>query len=230
MERYVTLSGERSLSGGDEADGPGIYVDVAAAKGKSEPGLSEAGGTRVVDVVAAKGKSDPGLTEADGTGVAASPLLATSAKSSPRPRSVPASSLPLPPLPPLLPPPLPLMPPPRPHGSSESASRRRVQGWHPGDSYGRSELGARARAEKQERRFQAYVQKVECQAAARAKAIAAGLPPPPPPARKRPPPSRACIQCKYNDFAYDCDYQLCGKCCRAQERGTWCSYHLHATG
>ena len=53
-------------------------MGVVAAKGTSDPGLTEADGTRVVDVamakgksdlVAAKGKSDPGLTEADGTRV-----------------------------------------------------------------------------------------------------------------------------------------------------------------
>ena len=257
-------------------DAPVLGDAPAPAKGKSDPGLTEADGTGAVASYAAapKGKSDPGLTEADGTGAVASSyaprIMATTAKglaqpaylpptSTSRPRSAPASSFAQPPLPPPPPPVAPRpppMPPPRPHvhgggappasagpasssigsfqaapGSAESAKRRRMAGWQPGDSHGRSEQGAKDRAGKQEKRWQAHLQKQSCRAAARAEAIAAGLPPPPPPApRLIPPQQRACVQCKYNEFAKDCDYEFCGKCCRAQKQGTWCSYHKRSTG
>ena len=106
-EAAATAKG-KSDPGLTQADGTGGVA--VAAKGKSDPGLTQADGTGAVASYAAavKVKSDPGLPEADGSGAVASYLGHTASSSSPMPPPPPATPplfAPKPPGPPATPPP-----------------------------------------------------------------------------------------------------------------------------
>ena len=237
-------------------------VDVVAAKGTSDPGLTKADGTGFAGVPsanwkpdAAKGKSDPGLTAkckgilpptAKRKGILLPPTPKCKVILPPTTKGLVPQQPPRPP--PLWTPPLknPLWIPRRPSAISSSTSssssgiknplrtpprappkhmptKRAASPVGPGYSAkhrcmdGREPPGDAAHV--RQKSWEAHVHLQDCVAVT---TVARSY---------RPCHGQQGSSCKYrNEFAKDCDYNICGKCCRGQPQGTWCKSHRYAKG